>query len=209
MPSGAGGMNWGGGAVDLETQTLITPILNMPAVVKLVPRAPQSSDGVERKEGGGAEEAIWPMKGTPYVADLQFLTSPWGVPCSPPPWSQIIAVDLVTGEIKWKQTLGTIENLKWFAPPIKWGAVFSGGPIVTAGGVAFMAGTTDRRIRAFDVETGEELWSDKLPAGGMATPMTYAVDGRQYIVIAAGGSNIFPGPMGDEIVAYALPHAAR
>ena len=205
MPSGAGGMNWGGGAVDPETQTLITPLLNMPAVVKLIPRDPQSADGVVRKEGGSAEEAIWPMKGTPYTADLQFLTSPLGVPCSAPPWSVITAVDLVTGEIKWRQTLGTIENLKWFAPPIKWGAVFSGGPIVTAGGVAIMAGTTDTRIRAFDVDTGEELWSDKIPAGGMATPMTYAVDGRQYIVIAAGGNNIFPGPMGDEIVAYALP----
>lgn len=205
MPSGAGGMNWGGGAIDPESQTLVAPVLNMPAVVKLVPKPAADEGEVKRKAGGGAEEAIWPMKGTPYTADLSFLTSPWGAPCSEPPWATMTAVDLVTGKIKWQETLGTIKNLKWFAPPMKWGAVFSGGPIVTAGGVVFMAGTTDRRIRAFDLDTGEELWSDELPAGGMATPMTYAVNERQHVVIAAGGNNIFPGPMGDEIIAYALP----
>ena len=207
MPSGAGGMNWGGGAIDPTSNLLITPVFNMPAVVKLVPKEPAAtdSDGVIRKEGGGAEEAIWPMKGTPYTADLQFLVSPWGAPCSAPPWAMMKAVDLVTGDVKWERPLGTIENLKWFAPPLKWGAAFSGGPIVTAGGVAFMAGTTDRRMRAFDIDSGKELWETKLPAGGQATPMTYSVDGRQFVVIAAGGSNIFPGPMGDDVVAFALP----
>ncbi|MEL7027699.1 MAG: pyrroloquinoline quinone-dependent dehydrogenase [Pseudomonadota bacterium] len=207
MPSGAGGMNWGGGAVIAQSQTLIVPVFDMPAVVKLVPKPGEVEAGVIQKEGGGAEEAIWPMKGTPYTADLQFLTSPLGAPCSAPPWASMVAVNLVNGEIKWRTTLGTIENLKWFAPPLRWGAAFSGGPIATAGGLAFMAGTTDRRIRAFDVETGEVVWRAKLPAGGMATPMTYAVNGRQYLVVAAGGSNIFPGPMGDDIVAYALPNS--
>jgi quinoprotein glucose dehydrogenase len=203
MPSGAGGANWGGGAIDPTRNLLFVPNIEMPARIKLIPRGGKVDP---RRPGAGAEEQPFPMKGTPYIADLQFVTSPLGAPCSAPPWATFTAVDLGTGKIKWRVPLGTIENLSAFPIPLKLGAPFSGGPIVTAGGIAFMAGGTDSKIRAFDTDTGEVLWTGKLPAGGMAVPMTYSVKGRQYVVIAAGGNNIFPGPMGDSVVAFALPH---
>jgi len=201
FPGGAGGMNWGGGAVDPTTGTLYVPNFQIPQVIKLVPREGPVDP---RRPGQGAEEGPFPMRGTPYVVHLSFLLSPWGAPCSPPPWATFSAVNLSTGTVKWQVTLGTIENLHPLAPPIKLGAPFSGGPIVTAGGIVFMAGTADKHIRAFDTETGDELWTASLPASGMAVPMTYSIHGKQYVVIAAGGNNLFPGPMGDSLVAFAL-----
>lgn len=201
MPSGAGGLNWGGGAFDPATGTLFVPALQMPQVVKLVPRTTKSDP---RRPGQGAEDGLFPMRGTPYQAELSWLVSPFGAPCSPPPWATFTAIDLNRGKVKWQSTLGTISNLHSLAPPLKLGAPWSGGPIVTASGLVFMAGTTDQQFRAFDARDGKVLWSAALPAGGMATPMTYSWKGRQYIVVAAGGNNLFPGPMGDKLVAFAL-----
>lgn len=201
MPAGAGGTNWGGGAVDPVRGIMYVPILQMPQVIKLVPRKTPANP---RRPGQGAEEGLFPMKGSPYQAELSWLVSPFGAPCSAPPWATFAAVDLGTGKMLWKVTLGNITNLHALAPPLKLGAPWSGGPIVTAGGLTFMAGTTDQKFRAFDTQNGEELWSATLPAGGMATPMTYSWKGKQYVVIAAGGNNLFPGPMGDSVVAFAL-----
>ncbi|MDO9443202.1 MAG: pyrroloquinoline quinone-dependent dehydrogenase [Beijerinckiaceae bacterium] len=201
MPAGAGGNNWGGAAVDPRSGVMYIPTLAMPQLIKLVQR---KGAGTPRRPGQGAEEGLFPMKGSPYQAELSWLVSPFGAPCSAPPWATFSAVDLATGKLLWTKTLGTISNLARFAPPLPLGAPWSGGPIVTAGGVSFMAGTTDQQFRAFDTETGETLWSDTLPAGGMAVPMTYSWHGRQFVVIAAGGNNLFPGPMGDTMVAYAL-----
>jgi len=206
MPAGAGGNNWGGAAVDPRSGIMYVPTLQMPQIIKLVPR---EVTGTPREPGQGAEEGIFPMKGTPYQADLSWLVSPFGAPCSAPPWATMSAVDLASGEILWTKTLGTVANLTSYAPPLKLGAPWSGGPIVTAGGLTFMAGTTDRKIRAFDTETGDILWSDTLPAGGMAVPMTYSWKSEQYVVIAAGGNNLFPGPMGDSVVAYKLKSGWR
>jgi quinoprotein glucose dehydrogenase len=201
MPAGAGGMNWGGGTIDAARGLLVVPTLEMPARIKLVPR-----DGAvdPRRPGAGAEEQLFPMKGTPFRADLQFVVSPLGAPCSAPPWATLTAVDLLTGKVYWRKPLGTTANLSRVPIALPLGAPFSGGPMMTAGGLVFMAGTTDRKLRAFDVSTGKVLWQTELPAGGMAVPMTYAVDGVQYVVIAAGGNNLFPGPMGDSVVAFKL-----
>jgi quinoprotein glucose dehydrogenase len=133
------------------------------------------------------------------------LLSPLGVPCNPPPWGELVGVDLATGEIRWRSTLGTIRDIAPVPIPWKLGTPNLGGPLVTGGGLVFIGAAADDYLRAFDVETGEELWKGRLPAGGQATPMTYVVDGRQYVLISAGGYGRGPMTLGDAIVAYRLP----
>ncbi len=116
------------------------------------------------------------------------LFSPSHLPCAPGPWGTLIGVDLAAGKIRWQVPLGSLRS---FAPKVKDmppGSPSLGGPIVTAGGLAFIAGTIDPYLRAFDLDTGKELWKARLPTSGHATPMTYQWGGRQYVVIAAGGS---------------------
>jgi quinoprotein glucose dehydrogenase len=121
-----------------------------------------------------------------------------------PPWGLLTAVDLDKGAIRWQLPLGSFAPGNPAVPP---GTVSLGGPIVTAGGLVFMAGTFDPYLRAFDVETGKELWKAQLPASGHATAMTYrARGGKQYVVIAAGGHWKIDGEkLGDSLVAFALP----
>lgn len=143
------------------------------------------------------------MMGTPFVMRRRILIGPKGLPCTPPPFGSLVAVSLLTGKKVWDVPLGTVPGRDGAPPPkADWGSLNLGGPIVTAGGVVFIAATLDRAIRAFDVETGRELWRASLPAGGKATPMTYEAGGRQYVVIAAGGGDVFGA--GDAIVAFAL-----
>jgi quinoprotein glucose dehydrogenase len=134
------------------------------------------------------------MHGTPYVMRRRII-APNHVPCTPQPWGSLVAVSLKTGERVWDVPLGMGGK----------GSLNLGGPIVTAGGLVFVGAALDRKLRAFDIETGRELWSGDLPAGARATPMTYrASDGRQYVVVAAGGSDVWGD--GDALVAFALPH---
>ena len=127
------------------------------------------------------------------------------MPCNAPPWGTILALDLASGEALWHRPLGYIPNLAEAVPEAReWGSPSAGGPIVTAGGLVFVAGSMDSHLRALDVETGLELWSAELPAGGQATPMTYELDGKQYVVIAAGGHPNYGGHFGDYVVAFAL-----
>ena len=129
--------------------------------------------------------------------------SPRPIPCTAPPWGTLAAVDISTGEVAWEVPLGSTPEASSL-PPIE-GWPNAGGPIVTATGLVFIAATTDQRIRAFDVESGEELWHHRLPRAGIATPMTYEHDGRQYVVIAAGGHGGWGLAVGDYVVAFALP----
>ncbi|NIQ24469.1 MAG: PQQ-binding-like beta-propeller repeat protein, partial [Pseudomonas stutzeri] len=117
----------------------------------------------------------------------------------------LVAVDLEGGRILWHSPLGTLDRLMPLPLPVVWGTASFGGPIVTAGGLVFIGATQDDRFRAFDLTTGEELWSARLPTGSFALPMTYQVEGRQYVVIASGGHPfIYPRP-GDYLTAFALP----
>jgi quinoprotein glucose dehydrogenase len=163
-------------------------------VVRLVPRAQYAA---AHAANPGME--IGREFGTPYTAERYLLTSPLGVPCNPPPWSVLAAVDLNAGTIKWRVPLGE----KAFG--LIRGLPSLGGPIVTASGLVFIAAAMDHRLRALDVATGRELWQASLPAGGEATPMTYVVDGRQFVVIAAGGHVRMDTPLGDSVLAFALP----
>jgi len=130
------------------------------------------------------------------------------LPCSAPPWGTLAAVDMIQGTIRWQVPLGSFQDFAPGHPAVPPGSLSLGGSIVTAGGLVFIAGTLDPYIRAFDIETGKELWKAQLPASGHATPMTYQVNsgGKQYLVIAAGGhAKIDEEPQSDSLVAFTLP----
>ena len=135
-----------------------------------------------------------------------FLVSFLGLPCSPPPWGTLVGIDLATGELRWEVPLGTTEDLAPLPFGLGLGVPSQGGPIVTASGLVFIAATMDDYLRAFDVESGEELWRGRLPAGGQATPLTYRVgqDSKQFVVIAAGGHALMGTTQGDAVVAFTL-----
>lgn len=208
MPGFAGGGGWGGGAYDVVNNLFIVNTIHMPGVVRLIPRVENDTEifvpGLSDSKLDNDKPISFPQRETPYSVDVGFLLSPLGAPCSEPPWGRLTAVDMVNGTIKWQVTLGSLEKILPVPLPLEWGTPSGGGAIVTAGGVIFIAATIDDKFRAYDVQTGEVLWKASLPAGGQATPMTYSVKDRQYIVIAAGGHGIYQTTPGDYVIAYTL-----
>ena len=205
MPGFAGGANWGGGAVDPIRKVLLVSTLHVAGVAKLIPRNDDpvlnaAPDGIDTKG-----IIRFPQLGTRYSVENWLLSSPLGAPCTEPPWSRLTAVDLERGTILWQVALGTLEKMLPVPLPIEMGGPHAGGAMVSAGSLVFIAASSDDRFRAFDVEDGSVLWQTKLPAGGQAIPMTYAVDGRQYVVLAAGGHALYQTTPGDYVIAYALP----
>ena len=200
-PSTTGGINWGGVAIDTARGILIANQMHLASVVQLIPR--EEYDRLEVM--GSYPLEYYPMTGTPYGVKRFPLFSPLGAPCNPRPWGTLTAVDLATGEVLWRQTLG---NSRGQAPWPFWfdtGTPNTGGPLTTASGLTFIAATTDYRFRAFDTRSGEVLWEQELPYTGNATPMSYRSprSGRQFIVLAAGGHGW--SESGDAIQAFALP----
>tara|TARA_R110000824_G_scaffold390760_22_gene588084 strand:+ start:7068 stop:9041 length:1974 start_codon:yes stop_codon:yes gene_type:complete len=199
-PFNGGGANWGGMAFDPVRNVAVVNMNIAAHIVTLFP----ADEFKGRKDTDGHAE-ISPMTGTPYGMRRDLFLSPLGLPCTSPPWGKLVAVDLNTGTIKWDEALGTIRDLAPVPLPLKWGVPNFGGPLVTKSGLTFIGAAMDNYLRAFDTETGEELWKGRLPAGGQATPMSYTWQGRQYVVIAAGGHARAGTKLGDKIVAYALP----
>lgn len=203
IPGNVGGMNWSGSAFDPKRSLLVANVNNLPAKVRLVPRS-EFEDRKQRAESGEYTE----QTGAPYGMFRNFLQAPSNLPCGPPPWGLLAAVDMTEGKIRWQVPLGSMQDLGDKQLPVPPGSISLGGPIVTASGLVFIAGTIDPYIRAFDIETGRELWRAQLPAPGAATPMTYCVrpGGKQFLVIAAGGhSKVSEEHQSDAIVAFALP----
>jgi quinoprotein glucose dehydrogenase len=196
QPGNAGGANWGGVAFDPKRQLVIANTMNLPFIVSLIPRDELNAQRASEKYKG-FEFAR--QLGTPYGMRRKAFLSSLNIPCVKPPWGMLSAVDMQRGVIKWQIPLGDtpLIHLNLGMPNI-------GGPIVTAGGVVFIAASLDDKLRAFNTDTGKLLWSATLPAGGQATPMTYSIAGRQYLVIAAGGYKD-QSKRGDYLVAYALP----
>lgn len=199
FPGNVGGVNWGSAAWDPVRNVLIANTNRVAAVMKLIPREDLINAIARRKETEmpwGGEFAL--QRGTPYGMHRDWLVAPNGQPCNRPPWGAVVAFDLNSGKLRWESALG-IQGEGW--PK---GSLNLGGPMATAGGLIFAAAAVDPHLRAFDSDTGKELWTVELPASAQSTPMTYVWKGKQYIVICAGGHGKMGSKMGDAVVAFAL-----
>ncbi|MEM7691728.1 MAG: pyrroloquinoline quinone-dependent dehydrogenase [Pseudomonadota bacterium] len=201
-PFPGGGANWGGTAYDPSRSLMLVNMSNVASYVKLHKKV---EDAPILENGPVEDGAEWaPMTGAPYSIERDPLLSPLGLPCSPPPWGILAAVNLETGKIVWRRTHGTTEDVAPGGLALRFGTPTLGGPMATAGGITFIGAAMDDYLRAYATESGEELWKGRLPAGGQATPMTYVYKGRQYVVIAAGGHGASGTKKGDYLVAFAL-----
>jgi quinoprotein glucose dehydrogenase len=146
------------------------------------------------------------MPDSPFVIQVEPLLSSFGSPCSTPPWAALTAVDIVNKKILWDVPLGSIKKMAHI--PFNWylGTPGAGGPLITAGGLVFIGYTLDDTFRAFDLRTGQILWETDLPAAGTSVPVTYEVNGEQYVVVPAGGHTMYASTMGDSVVAFKLSH---
>jgi len=202
QPGLTGTMNWGSVSVDEDRRIVIANSMSFPWRVRLIPRTEISPAN---------ETARWSpmMRGTPYAWGQSPFWSPLQVPCIQPPWGSLTAIDLATDRVLWSRPLGSGRDSGPLGMatmlPIPIGVPSLGGTVVTRGGLIFVSGTLDRYVRAFDLNTGREVWKARLPAGGQATPMTYMSGGRQFVVVTAGGHSIMGTMPGDYTIAYALP----
>ncbi|MDE3179395.1 MAG: PQQ-binding-like beta-propeller repeat protein, partial [Acidobacteriota bacterium] len=209
LPGIIGGMNWSGGAFDPQTQIFVTFVNNLAFVARLIPKSELPEVAHQARIGKLRAEVAW-QRGAPFGMTRAPLMAPDRMPCNAPPWGILVGVNLSTGRIAWKTPLGTTEDLTPKMPAQDWGVYGFGGPIVTAGGLVFVSGTAgDDYLRAYDIQNGKMLWEGHLSAGGQATPMTYSVNGKQYVVIAAGGHGKLGTRQGDSLVALRCPKRAR
>ncbi len=204
-PSNLGGINWGGVAVDPVRGRILARSSNVPFMVKLIDR-----DEFTGRDGFEFGTELAEQRGTPYAMARKPLLSSWGLPCNKPPWGYVTAIDIAAERQLWQVAHGTIRDISPVPIPLPLGVPGLGAPIVTASGLVFVAGAWENALRAFDIDSGEELWLGRLPASPQATPMSYAVqleDGgsKQFVVIAAGGHGRMGSTMGDYLVAFALP----
>jgi quinoprotein glucose dehydrogenase len=207
LPSNVGGAHWGGVAYDPARHIAVVPVNRIAAMVQLIRLDQLDTADVSRNQSRFGDQYTR-MHGTPYVMRRRILLSPNRMPCTRPPFGTLVAIDLETGTRKWEVPLGSVGGL---LPSMqtdsagRFGAPNLGGPITTAGGLVFIGATIDHVLRAFDIETGRELWKGPLPAGARATPMTYRVgpNGKQFVVVSVGGSEFWGN--GDYVVAFALP----
>ena len=198
LPFTGGGANWGGAAYDPTRNLLVVNMSNIAHHIQLFP-----SDHLAQMREVYHDQEVAPQEGAPYGMKREILMSPLGLPCTPPPWGVIAGINLDSGAIVWRKTLDTTEDLS-DGPGVKLGTPTLGGPVATAGGLVFIGAAMDHYLRAFDIANGTELWRGRLPAPGMATPMTYEWEGRQYVVIYAGGYARLDTTLSDKVIAFAL-----
>ncbi|MFW3899631.1 glucose/quinate/shikimate family membrane-bound PQQ-dependent dehydrogenase [Pseudomonas bharatica] len=202
-PGNVGVFNWGSVSVDPVRQLLFTSPNYMAFVSKMVPRAEVAEGSKRESETSGVQ----PNTGAPYAVTMHPFMSPLGVPCQAPAWGYVAGIDLLSNKVVWKHKNGTSRDSSPIPIGLPIGVPSMGGSIVTASGLGFLSGTLDQYLRAYDVNTGKELWKSRLPAGGQATPMTYTgKDGKQYVLVTAGGHGSLGTRMGDYIIAYKLPN---
>ena len=196
-PMTGGGVNWGGAAFDPVRQILYANVSRAIHIVRLIPR-----DQADRmRSQPGIELGL--QRGAPFAVTRAIAMSKLGLLCNRPPWGEMVALDLKAGKVLWRSTVGTTEDRAPLGLAFKWGTPLVNGLVVTAGGLIF-TGAMDAYLRAFDAGSGEELWQGRLPAPGVANPMTYQWKGEQYVVIAAGGHSEAGTTLGDGVVAFRL-----
>ena len=202
FPFTGGGTNWGGLAFDAAHDIAYVNTTSAMHLVTLIPRRDFAA-----VKAAHPDLEVSPQTGAPFGMMRVVMKGPFGLPCNPPPWGQLHAIDMHDGHVLWDTPLGTTEDIAPMSQYLlgKSGTPNMGGPIVTAGGLVFIGAAMDNYLRAFDAKSGAELWRGRLPAGGQATPMTYAWKGRQYVVIAAGGHSMLNTTRGDSVIAFALP----
>lgn len=202
-PGNFGVFNWGSVAVDPERQIMFGMPTYLAFTSRLVPRDQIPSKGEDEK---ASEQGLNRNEGAPYGVFMGPFLGPLGIPCQTPPWGYVVGVDLRTGEIAYKHRNGTVYDMTPLPLPFKLGVPGIGGPMITRGGVVFLGAAVDNYLRAYNVTTGEQLWEARLPAGGQATPMSYTgEDGKQYVLIVAGGHGSIGTKAGDYVIAYRLP----
>lgn len=206
FPGYPGGVNWSGMSFDPVRGVLVTNTNRIAVVVKLITR-----EEFEKQRAAGAKGEFAPQRGTPYGMYRQPLLSPHETPCNAPPWGVLTAVDLNDGQVRWDVPLGTVpkvgvlEQIALMRSKRSLGSPNMGGSIVTAGGLVFIGAAMDTALRAYDIESGRELWEGALPASANATPLTYQLSGKQFVVVAAGGHGKLGSVLGDAVVAFTLP----
>jgi quinoprotein glucose dehydrogenase len=201
-PGNFGVFDWGGISVDPVRQIAFVNPDYMAFRSKLVPAA-EVEGGPGRKS---ETEGVQPNKGTPYGVILEALLSPLGLPCQAPAWGYVAAVDLTTHQTLWKHKNGTVRDSSPVPLPLTMGVPSLGGTFTTASGVGFMSGSLDQFLRAYDLRNGKQLWEGRLPAGAQTTPMTYTgKDGKQYVLVVAGGHGSLGTKQGDYVMAFKLP----
>ena len=201
-PGNFGTFNWGSVAVDPERQVMFGMPTYLAFTSRLVPRDQVPPKGQDEK---GSEQGLNRNDGAPYGVYMGPFLGPLGIPCQAPPWGYVAGANLATGEIAYKHKNGTVMDMTPLPLPFKVGVPGIGGPMMTKGGVAFLGAAVDDYLRAYDVTTGRQLWEARLPAGGQATPMTYTVGDKQYVLIVAGGHGSVGTKPGDYVIAYTLP----
>lgn len=200
-PSTAGGVEWGGGAVDPVNGIYVVNSSAVAQIYRLIPRKQY-----EQITKNGTPDGYYPQKGSPYGFYLNNFVNWWGMPCWNPPYGTLSAYDLNNGKMLWRKPFGEVQ--KWgFYMPYSWGSVTIGGPLVTKSGLVFIGGSMDARVRAIDLKTGKVLWKSLVDAPAVANPATYVYKGRQYVVFVVGGNAILKPQASDQVVAYALPSA--
>lgn len=200
-PGNFGTFNWGSVAVDPKRQVMFGMPVYLAFTSRLVPAEKIPPKGADEK---ASEVGLNRNEGADYGVDMGPLYSPLGLPCQQPPWGYVAGVDLNTGKTLYKHKNGTVEDLSPVPVPLKMGVPGIGGPMITGGGVVFMGAAVDNYLRAYDLTTGKVLWKGRLPAGGQATPMSYEVDGQQYVLMVAGGHGSIGTKPGDYVIAYKL-----
>jgi quinoprotein glucose dehydrogenase len=212
IPARIGGANWGRVAIDPARQIAVVAVNRIAEMVQLIPR-----DGFDLARARATEQTRLGddfeynmMRGTPYVMRRRLLLAPSRLPCTPPPFGALVAIDLQTGRKAWETPLGSMTSivspdiLKQASPD--WGSVNLGGAVATTGGIVFAGGALDRRLHAYDVETGRELWTGELPASAKAAPAIYRLaSGAEYVVVTAGGGGAWGA--GDYVVAFRVPES--
>lgn len=212
-PGYNGGSDWGGVAIGNERGIIVANYNDMPNFNRLLTREEAEEIGmtaIDQATGPDGPQGD-PQLGVPYAIDVNAgWRMPWtGLLCKQPPYGGIRAIELATGRTLRDRPLGTArKNGPFGIPsylPFDIGTPNNGGAVMVASGLVFIAAATDDLIRAIDIETGETLWQAALPAGGQATPITFEADGRQYLAIFAGGHHFMETPIGDVLLAFALP----